>query len=84
MGEAGDLQLREAEQWLTRITDKNEQLNPSSAEMVVVNKEQFLSLPAMIATVRAFHAQALGDVPSTVKYAQQALDLLPKNANRKK
>jgi LuxR family maltose regulon positive regulatory protein len=45
--------------------------------MVVVDEAQFRSLPAMIATARAYYAQALGDVPGTVKYARQALDLLP-------
>jgi len=45
--------------------------------MVVVDEEQFRSLPASIATARTYHAQALGDVPGTVKYARRALDLLP-------
>ena len=43
----------------------------------VADEEQFRSLPATIAIGRAYHAQALGDAPSTVKYAQRALDLLP-------
>ena len=45
--------------------------------MVVVDEEQFRSLPAAIALARAYHAQALGDVRGTVKYAQRVLDLLP-------
>jgi LuxR family maltose regulon positive regulatory protein len=49
----------------------------SVAGMVVVDEEQFRSLPASIATARAAHAQALGDVPGTVTYARRALDLLP-------
>src|SRR5687767_12474972 len=48
--------------------------------MVVVDEEQFRSLPATIATARARHAQALGDVPGTVTYARRALDLLPEGA----
>ena len=47
--------------------------------MVVVDEEQFRTLPASIATARAYHAQALGDVPGTVKYARRALDLLPED-----
>ncbi len=47
--------------------------------MRVADKEQFLTLPASIANARAYHAQALGDVPGTMKYAQQALDLLPED-----
>ena len=50
--------------------------NPA-AEMVVVDEEQFRSLPATIAIARAYRALALGDVPGTVKYAQRVLDLLP-------
>jgi LuxR family maltose regulon positive regulatory protein len=45
--------------------------------MVVVDEEQFRSLPETIATARAYHAQALGDVPATIKYTRRALDLLP-------
>ena len=45
--------------------------------MVVVDEEQFRSLPVSLASARAYHAQALGDVPGTVKYARQALDLTP-------
>ena len=48
-----------------------------STEMVVVDEEQFRSLPATIATARAYRALALGDVPGTVKYARQALKLTP-------
>ena len=48
-----------------------------SARMVVVDEEQFRSLPVTIAIARTYYAQALGDVPSTVKYARRALDLLP-------
>ncbi len=46
-------------------------------KMVVVDKEQFRSLPATIATARAYRSLALGDVPGTMKYARQALDLTP-------
>jgi LuxR family maltose regulon positive regulatory protein len=65
--EAAESRLKDAEQWLA---------NPS-ATMVVVDERQFRSLPATIAAARAYHAQALGDVPGTVKYAERALDLLP-------
>ncbi len=45
--------------------------------MVVVDEEQFRSLPATIAATRAYHAQAQGDVSGSVKYARLALDILP-------
>jgi len=65
--EAAESRLKDAEQWLA---------NPSAA-MVVVDERHFRSLPATIATARAYHAQALGDVEGTVTYARRALELLP-------
>ena len=72
--EAAEARLRDAERWLDTT---NERPEAPSAEMVVVNEEEFRSLPATIATGRAYLAQALGDVPATVKNARRALDLLP-------
>ena len=43
--------------------------------MVVVDKKQFKSLPATIAIGRAYIAQALGNIPDTVRYASQVLEL---------
>ena len=67
--EASEVRLHDAECWLDTPTDK----------MVVVDKEQFRSLPASIATARAYRSLALGNVPDTVKYAQQALELTPED-----
>jgi LuxR family maltose regulon positive regulatory protein len=84
--EAAEARLRDAERWLDTTADMNQRPDerpevPSAemsvAGMVVVDEEQFRSLPASIATARAYHAQALGDVPGTVTYARRALDLLP-------
>jgi len=83
--EASVSRLRDAERWLDTAADKSERPDALSAEtcpersrrMVVVDEEQFRSLPASIATARTYHAQALGDVPGTVKYARRALELLP-------
>jgi LuxR family maltose regulon positive regulatory protein len=63
--EASEARLRDAERWLDTPTDK----------MVVADREQYRSLPASIATARAYRSLALGDVPGTVKYARQALEL---------
>jgi LuxR family maltose regulon positive regulatory protein len=63
--EASEAHLQEAERWLNAPADK----------MVVVDTEQFRSLPASIATARAYRSLALGDVSGTVAYAQQALEL---------
>jgi LuxR family transcriptional regulator, maltose regulon positive regulatory protein len=84
--EAAEARLRDAERWLDTTADMNERPDErpevlsagmSVAGMVVVDEEQFRSLPASIATARAAHAQALGDMSGAVKYARRALDLLP-------
>jgi LuxR family maltose regulon positive regulatory protein len=67
--EASEARLQAAERCLATPTD----------EMVVVDKEQLRSLPASIATARAYRSLALGNVPGTVKYAQQALELTPED-----
>jgi LuxR family maltose regulon positive regulatory protein len=82
--EAVDARLQDAESWLepttdmsSRIEDRPTKTYPEpSPRMVVVDEVQFRSLPASIATIRAFLAQSLGDVPGTVKYARRALGLL--------
>lgn len=45
--------------------------------MVVVDKEQFDALPTSITTARAHIAQVRRDVPVTIRFARQALALLP-------
>ncbi|MEC4687867.1 MAG: LuxR C-terminal-related transcriptional regulator, partial [Nitrospirota bacterium] len=75
--EAADARLRDAERWLNATSDMTERPQTASDDMVVVDEEEFRLLPATIASARTFIAQALGDVPGVVKYAQRALDLLP-------
>ena len=75
--EAAESHLRDAERWLEATADTGERPEARSGEMVVVDKEGFRSLPAMIALLRAHQAQAVGDVPGIVKYARRALDLSP-------
>jgi LuxR family maltose regulon positive regulatory protein len=75
--EAAEARLTDAERWLEPADNMNERPKNPAAEMVVVDEEQFRSLPATIAIARAYHAQALGDVPGTVTYARRALDLTP-------
>jgi LuxR family maltose regulon positive regulatory protein len=72
--EAAEARLLDAERWLEPISDRPE--DPSTG-MVVVDEAQFQSLPVSLATVRAYHAQAIGDWPGTVMYARRVLDLLP-------
>jgi len=83
--EAAEARLTDAERWLEPADNMNERPKNLAAEtcpersrrMVVVDEEQFRSLPATIAIARAYHAQALGDVPGTVTHARRALDLTP-------
>jgi len=70
--EAAEAQLQEAERLLDKTTD-------GSQEIVIVDKERLHTLRGSIASARTYHAQALGDNAKTMKYAQQALDLLPED-----
>ena len=75
--EASEARLRDAERWLEPADNMDEQSAAPSAEMVVVDEVEFLSLPASIAAARAYRALALGDISSTKMYARQALALDP-------
>jgi len=69
--EGVEVRLREGERWLDATTD--------TAERVVVDEEEFRSLPGSIAMFRAAHALSLGDVRGTVEHAWRALELLPED-----
>ena len=90
---AGEARLQDAERWLD-ITDgiikqgENTKQGEStrqggmieaSEKIVVVDEAQLRHLPASVATARAYIAQALGRLPDSVMYAQQALALLPES-----
>jgi LuxR family transcriptional regulator, maltose regulon positive regulatory protein len=68
------VRLRNAEDCLKSMNDTNDQPSP---EMIVVDEEEFRSLPGSIAVFRAAHALAMGHVGHSVQHAQRALDLLP-------
>jgi LuxR family maltose regulon positive regulatory protein len=72
--EAAEARLKDSERWLEPIETLKVLLETPSVEMVVVDKEQFKSLPAAIAIGRAYIAQAFGNIPDTVQYASQALE----------
>jgi LuxR family maltose regulon positive regulatory protein len=65
----------------TRLKAAERCLEPAGP-MVVVDQEQFKSLPAAIAIGHAYIAQASGNIPDTVRYARQALDLPEANSFR--
>ena len=68
--EAAADRLRDAERWLDASAVRD-------VRSVVVDEEQFRTLPASVAAARAYHALALGDVASAAEYARRALGLLP-------
>jgi LuxR family maltose regulon positive regulatory protein len=74
--EASEARLRDAERWLE---PEGKQGEGSSARMVVVDQNEFRSLPASIAAARAYRALALGDIPGTKTYARKALAHVPKD-----
>jgi LuxR family maltose regulon positive regulatory protein len=73
--EAAESRLKDAEQWLASADAIKAHSGTSSAEMVVVDKEQFKSLSATIAISRAYIAQTLGNISDTVRYTSQVLEL---------
>jgi LuxR family transcriptional regulator, maltose regulon positive regulatory protein len=73
-----EARLRDAERWLDTSTEMRDPPEAPAA-MLVADEEEFRQLPGAIAVVRAGQAMALGDVVSTVKYAQQVLVLVPED-----
>jgi LuxR family maltose regulon positive regulatory protein len=63
--------LRDAERWLETTDDGRERL----ADMVVMDEVEFRRLPGSIAMYRAGLALIVGNLPDTVTYARQVLDL---------
>ncbi|MEM9090674.1 MAG: LuxR C-terminal-related transcriptional regulator [Cyanobacteria bacterium P01_F01_bin.53] len=76
--EAVEPRLQDAERGLAQLEQTVSEGSSVSQEkqQTRINEKQYRSLPASIANVRAFRAQALGDFTGTITYAQQALALL--------
>ncbi len=74
--EGVETRLRDAERWLDRAPEGP---GPSMAGMVVVDEEEFRSLPCLIATYRAACALNLGDVANAMRHARLALELAPED-----
>ena len=75
--EGVEARLRDAERWLDGAAGIRQGSQAPSAEMVVVDDEEFRRLPAAIELYRAAQALARGDGPGTVRHARRALDLSP-------
>lgn len=77
--DAVENRLRDAEQWLKTTADMRERGQALPAEMVVVDEGELRRLPSLIAVYRAGLALVSGDVPATMRYARQGLDLVPED-----
>ena len=75
--EAREARLRDAERWLDPTGDMSARPKGSASGMVVVDEEQFRTLPASIALARDNNAQARGDFSGAVKHIELALKLIP-------
>jgi len=78
--DAGELEaceeyLQVAERWLDAAKNKQK----DDMHGIIVDEVQFRSLPASIATAKAYRSLAFGDVPGAVKFAQRALALTHEN-----
>ncbi len=80
--EAAEAKMQDAEYWLEPTTVTGEKSDAPSIEMIVVDEEQFESLPVVLAAARAYHAQAIGDISGTIKYTQHVLELSPAEDSR--
>ncbi len=72
-----ETRLDDAERLLDSTAHMSDLPEALSALMVVVDDEEFRSLPGITAITRAYHAGALGDVSGSLNYASKALALLP-------
>jgi LuxR family maltose regulon positive regulatory protein len=70
--DAGEVDASES-----RLRDAESLLDGPSELMVIVEEVQFRMLRARIAFARAYNAQARGNTPATLKYAEKALKLTP-------
>lgn len=77
--EAAQDRLLDAERWLEKKEDMDEQPNASLVEMVVVDEEEFRSLPGSISMYRAALSQGMGDMPAAMNFARQVLELVPED-----
>jgi LuxR family maltose regulon positive regulatory protein len=66
---AADRHLRNAENWLEATVKAQDHLEAP-------NQQGIRSLAASVANARAYLAQALGDLPGTIKYARRATEFL--------
>ena len=69
--EEAELYIQQAEKWAARLEEGD------SAEMRAAEQKEVDALPSSVASARTYLALADGNMPDTIKYARQTLDLLP-------
>jgi len=74
--EGVETRLRDAERWLDSTTESRQGPPAPTAQMVVVDEEEFRRLPSAIALYRAGQARIRGDVAGTMTHARRVLDLV--------
>lgn len=72
--------LQDAEGCLSMLEESQEDQGGLHG-IVVIDNKAFRSLPATIATARAYRSSAMGDTDGTIRYAKEALALLPSDDN---
>ncbi|MBL8102948.1 MAG: AAA family ATPase [Anaerolineales bacterium] len=70
--DAGNVMLSESS-----LRDAEASLKRPLAEMVIIEKEQFRTLPARVAFARAYNAQTQNRFDDVVRYVETALDIIP-------
>lgn len=68
--------LDSVERWLETPFEGDDDTDPGSTGMVVVDHDEFLRLPAQVAVYRAGLALMAGDIHGTIAHANRALDLI--------
>jgi LuxR family maltose regulon positive regulatory protein len=63
----------------SRLQDAERCLADSADDMIVVEEKQYRALPARIAFARTYNSQVTGPPSATVKYAEEALALVPED-----
>ncbi len=78
--EAAKDRLEDVERWLESMDDPDTpESDMTESTIAIVDAAQLRSLSASLAIAWVYYAKAIGDIPSTVKYAEQALDRLPED-----
>ena len=76
--EVAEKHLEDVEAWL-EASEERALLQGAAGEEAVVDRDEARTLPATVASARAYHAQASGDLATSLAQAHRALELLPED-----